>query len=99
MQNIARFDPEVTDEEVIAAAQLAGVHDLILNLPNGYSTKIRTSASVVSGGQAQRIALARAAVRMPALVVLDEPNSNLDAEGDAALTAAISAPRRRLTGP
>lgn len=92
-QNIARFDPEVTDEEVIAAARLAGVHELILNLPNGYSTEIRTGASVVSGGQAQRIALARAAVRMPALVVLDEPNSNLDAEGDAALTTAIKALR------
>lgn len=94
MQNIARFDPEVTDKEVIAAAQLAGVHDLILNLPNGYSTEIRTGASVVSGGQAQRIALARAAVRMPALVVLDEPNSNLDAEGDAALGTAIRALRK-----
>ncbi|MFK5980620.1 MAG: type I secretion system permease/ATPase [Rhizobiaceae bacterium] len=93
MQNIARFDPEVTDEEVIAAAKLAGVHDLVLNLPNGYSTEIRPGKSVVSGGQAQRIALARAAVRMPALVVLDEPNSNLDAEGDAALTAGIRALR------
>lgn len=88
-QNIARFDTEVSDEDVIAAARLAGVHKLILNLPDGYSTDLAKGMQVLSGGQVQRIALARAVLRMPALVVLDEPNSNLDAEGDAALCQAI----------
>ena len=88
-QNIARFDDSVSDEEVVAAAQLAGVHQLILNLPDGYATDISTNRQILSGGQIQRIALARAVLRSPALVVLDEPNSNLDAMGDGALANAI----------
>lgn len=88
-QNIARFDDEVSDEDVVAAAQLAGVHHLILGLSSGYNTDLAVHMNELSGGQVQRIALARAVLRYPALVVLDEPNSNLDAEGDAALAEAI----------
>jgi ATP-binding cassette subfamily C exporter for protease/lipase len=87
--NIARFNPEASDEDVVAAAKLANVHDLILALPGGYGAEIGGDRVVLSGGQVQRIALARALFGNPVLVVLDEPNSNLDAEGDAALTLAI----------
>ncbi|MEH6474684.1 MAG: type I secretion system permease/ATPase [Sneathiella sp.] len=90
-ENIARFDPTVTDDEIIAASQLAGVHELILKLPQGYSTDLAKGRFILSDGQSQRIALARAVLRSPALVVLDEPNANLDAEGDAALTTTIEA--------
>ena len=85
--NIARFDETVSDEEVIAAAKLAGVHELILSLPDGYATPVHDGG--LTAGQAQRIALARAVLRMPSLVVLDEPNANLDMEGDQALTSCI----------
>lgn len=88
-QNIARFDPGATDEVVIAAAKLAGVHEIILQLPEGYSTQIGSGRPPLSGGQAQRIALARAVLRTPPLIILDEPSSNLDIEGDTALTNAI----------
>jgi len=94
-ENIARFDPEVTDEDVVAAAQLAGVHELILNLPDGYGTDLGGGSYILSGGQAQRIALARAVLRVPPLVVLDEPNANLDSEGDAALTRTIEQLKER----
>ncbi|MEP3890292.1 MAG: type I secretion system permease/ATPase [Hellea sp.] len=90
--NIARFDPQASDENVIAAAQMANVHHLIMALPGGYEAVVGENV-VLSGGQVQRIALACAIYNTPALVILDEPNSNLDAEGDAALTKAITALR------
>lgn len=94
-QNISRFSTDVDDEEIVEAAKLAGVHDLILRLPSSYATEVFSGNSVLSGGQIQRIALARAVFRKPKLIVLDEPNSNLDPEGDAALTSAISSLREQ----
>lgn len=94
-QNIARFDAAAAPEAVIAAAKAAGVHDLIVNLPDGYETEIGDDGGALSAGQAQRIALARALYRDPFLVVLDEPNASLDAEGDEALTQAILGVRAR----
>ncbi|WP_349358070.1 type I secretion system permease/ATPase [Stappia sp.] len=94
-ENIARFDPDARDEDVIAAAKLADVHELIVSLPEGYNMQIGAAGLTLSGGQRQRIALARALYRSPFLVVLDEPNSNLDAQGEAALTRAVSAMRAR----
>ena len=94
-ENIARFDPGATSEAIIAAARAAGVHDLIVALPNGYDTEIGEHGAELSAGQQQRIALARALYGDPFLVMLDEPNSNLDAEGEAALTQAIQGVRAR----
>ena len=94
-QNISRFEPDAEPEAIRAAAAAAGVHEMIVSLPDGYDTQIGERGAVLSAGQAQRIALARALYRDPFLVVLDEPNSNLDAEGDAALTQAILSIRAR----
>ncbi|QFT32029.1 Type I secretion system ATP-binding protein PrsD [Labrenzia sp. THAF82] len=91
--NIARFGAEASSEKIIEAAKLADVHDLIVSLPEGYNTVIGRSGRLLSAGQRQRIALARALYGNPFLVVLDEPNSNLDAEGEGALTNAIKAMR------
>ncbi len=88
-ENIGRFEANPDPSAIVRAAQMVDAHDLILRLPKGYDTKIGGSGRVLSAGQRQRVALARAVYRVPALVVLDEPNANLDAEGDLALTRTI----------
>ncbi len=93
-ENIARFDPEAEDAAIVAAAQRAQVHDLIQSLPDGYDTVIGPAGLTLSGGQRQRVGLARAFFGEVRLIVLDEPNANLDAAGDAALERAIDAARQ-----
>lgn len=94
-ENISRLDPERNPQAIVAAAKAAGVHEMIVRLPEGYQTQLGPQGIALSAGQRQRIALARALYKDPFLVVMDEPNSNLDGEGEAALTKAIEHIRAR----
>lgn len=94
-ENIARFDENARPEAIIEAAEIAGAHEMILRLPQGYATRIGEAGAALSGGQRQRVGLARAIYGDPFLVVLDEPNAHLDAAGEAALSSAIRTLRLR----
>jgi ATP-binding cassette subfamily C protein len=94
-ENISRLEPFPDSARVIEAARAAGVHEMIVNLPDGYRTQLGPQGTSLSAGQRQRLALARALYGNPFLVIMDEPNSNLDGEGELALTQAIEGIRAR----
>ncbi len=94
-ENIGRFDPDADSDAIVASAKAAGSHDMIVRLSEGYQTRVGEGGRALSAGERQRVALARALFGDPFLVVLDEPNSNLDSAGDAALTEAVLQVRRR----
>lgn len=94
-ENISRLDLEASSESIIAAAELAGLHDLIQHMTKGYDTEVGEQGMLLSGGQRQRVGLARALFGNPLLLVLDEPNASLDAQGEDALLSAIQASKER----
>src|SRR4029079_1065117 len=94
-ENICRFEPEPDYRKVVEAAQAGGVDHMIPKMPDGYRTQLGPQGTALSAGQRQRVALARALYGNPFVVVMDEPNSNLDGEGEAALTQAIEGIRAR----
>ena len=94
-QNIARFHPQIDSEKVLEAARQAGIHELVLKMKEGYQTQVGENGASLSAGQRQRVALARAIYGAPFIVALDEPNSNLDADGDMALSQAVRGIRER----
>ena len=93
--NIARLRPDADEREIVQAAERAGAHEMILKLPNGYDTEIGEGGTALSGGQRQRIGLARALFGDPPFLVFDEPNANLDAEGEQSLIHAIRQAKER----